>query len=256
MKSMMKNFFYILLILLLGCNNKPKESSSEWISLFNGKNTDGWRGYNSDVMPAGWEVVDGILTFKNSEAQEQDYVNENGQKNIIYAQEEFDNFELYVEWKIEKGGNSGIFYHIKEGYSSPADVAPEYQIIDDENYASMHDLVPYNTSVGFLPPDILHPLQKTASDYAMYSADPNLKKLNPAGQWNSSKIVFTEKKVEYWLNDSRVLFFIPWSKEWNEKKNSGKWDYSPDYGKFKKGYIGFQDHPGDLWLKNIKIKKL
>ena len=83
-----------------------------------------------------------------------------------------------------------------------------------------------------------------------YSTEENL------SQWNSSKIVFTEKKVEYWLNGSRVLFFIPWSKEWNEKKNSGKWDNAPDYGKFKKGYIGFQDHPGDLWLKNIKIKKL
>ena len=254
----MKKSLYLIILLLcfFDCNNSVKENVNEWIPLFNGENTDGWRGYNSDVMPLGWDVVDGILTFKNDQSSEEDYNYDRGQKNIIYALEEFDNFELYVEWKISKGGNSGIFYHIKEGYAGPANVAPEYQIIDDENYASMHDIVSYNKSVGFLPPDELHPLQKTASDYAMYSADPNIKKLNPAGQWNSSKIVFTEKKVEYWLNGSRVLFFIPWSKEWNEKKNSGKWDNAPDYGKFKKGYIGFQDHPGDLWLKNIKIKKL
>ena len=254
----MKKSFYLIILLLFffDCSNIKKENVNEWIPLFNGENTDGWRGYNSDVMPLGWDVIDGVLSFKNDQSSEEDYNYDRGQKNIIYALEEFDNFELYVEWKISKGGNSGIFYHIKEGYAGPANVAPEYQIIDDENYASMHDIVSYNKSVGFLPPDKLHPLQKTASDYAMYSADPNLKKLNPAGQWNSSKIVFTEKKVEYWLNGSRVLFFIPWSKEWNEKKNSGKWDNAPDYGKFKKGYIGFQDHPGDLWLKNIKIKKL
>ncbi len=52
------------------------------------------------------------------------------------------------------------------------------------------------------------------------------------------------------------MSFVPWSEDWFQKKNSGKWDNTPDYGKFKTGYIGFQDHGSDLWFRNIKIKKL
>ena len=206
-------------------------------------------------MPPGWKIIDGVLTFKTEQILEEDY-NYKGSRDIIYGGEMFQDFELYVEWKIPVGGNSGIFYHIREGYDAPPEVAPEYQLIDDENYASIHDIKSYNESVGFENPSELHLLQQTASDYAMHVAKPELKNLNPPGQWNSSRIVFTEKLVEHWLNGIKVLSFVPWSEEWYKKKNSGKWDNTPDYGKFKSGYIGFQDHGSDLWFKNVKIKKL
>lgn len=86
--------------------------------------------------------------------------------------------------------------------------------------------------------------------------DINKKKLNPAGQWNSSKIIFTKNRVEHWLNGEIVLSFVPWSEDWYVKRNSGKWNNAPDYGKYKKGFIGFQDHGSSLWFRNIKIKKL
>ena len=105
-------------------------------------------------------------------------------------------------------------------------------------------------------PSDLQDWQKTAADYAMHTPDPAKKTLNPAGEWNSTKIVFTTEKVEHWLNGKMVLSFVPWSEDWNIKRNSGKWDGSPDYAKFKTGFIGFQDHGSDLWFRNIKIKKL
>src|SRR5690606_40821753 len=103
--------------------------SQEWIYLFDGTSTEGWRGYNMDSLPPGWIVKDSTLTFDTELGLEQDYT---GGKDIIYAKEEFDNFELYLEWKIPAGGNSGIFYHVKEGYDGPPVVSPEYQLIDDE----------------------------------------------------------------------------------------------------------------------------
>ena len=253
--SLNKILMILGIVFILGaCKNKTT-SSSDWQILFDGTSTEGWRAYNGDSMPPGWKIIDGVLTFKTEQILESDY-DYKGSRDIIYGAEEYDNFELYVEWKIPVGGNSGIFYHIKEGYGGPPEVSPEYQLIDDENYASIHDLVEYNTSVGFENPAELHPLQQTASDYAMYAADPEVKSLNPAGEWNSSKIVFTEAQVEYWLNGKKVLSFVPWSEEWYEKKNSGKRDATPDYGKFKTGYIGFQDHGSNLWFRNIKIRKL
>ena len=226
-----------------------------WIVLFDGSSTAGWRGYNGKTLPPGWVVSNGELTFDDG-AKTSDAEYEGG-KDIIYAAEEFDNFELYLEWKIPPGGNSGIFYHLKEGYGSPPEVAPEYQLIDDEGYTQYHDITDYNKSLGYTDnPNEIKPLQSTAADYAMYAPDAAVKVLHPAGEWNSSRIIFTPEKVEYWLNEQKVVSFEPWSADWEAKKNSGKSGLAPDYGKFKSGYIGLQDHDSPLWFRNIKIKRL
>jgi hypothetical protein len=226
----------------LSCSNQNKNKSNEWINLFDGSSLDGWRAYNGNQMPPGWKIVDSVLTFKTEQILEQDY-DYKGNRDIMYGDEEFENFELYLEWKIPKGGNSGIYYHIKEGYGGFADMAPEYQLLDDENYAEIHNYE-------------LKDWQLTAADYAMHVPDTTQKVLYPPGQWNSSRIIFTSNNVEHWLNDKKVLSFIPWTEEWYEKRNSGKWDNFPDYGKYKKGYIGLQDHGSNLWFRNIKIRKL
>ena len=236
-------------------NVKEENTNNEWIPLFDGTSTEGWRAYNGDSLPPGWTIVDNTLTFKEDllATGNQDY---EGSRDIIYGAKEFENFELYVEWKIPEGGNSGIFYHIKEGYPAPSGVAPEYQLIDDENYTKIHDITDYNLSLGYTEnPSVLQPLQQTAADYAMHTADSN-KVLHPTGEWNTTKILFTPEKVEHWLNGKKVLEFVPWSEDWYEKKNAGKWKNASDYGKFKKGYIGFQDHGSDLWFRNVKIRKL
>jgi hypothetical protein len=90
----------------------------------------------------------------------------------------------------------------------------------------------------------------------MYVADDKVKVLHPAGQWNSTRIIFTTERVEHWLNGKKVLSFVPWSEDWYAKKNNGKWKDFPNYGKFKTGFIGLQDHDSPVWFKKIKIKKL
>ena len=150
---------------------------------------------------------------------------------------------MFVEWKLPKGGNSGILYHVKEGYNSPFDVSPEYQLLDDDGWEEINNAK-------------LEQWQKAGADYAMYTPDDNKKKLNPAGEWNSSKIVYTEKKVEHWLNGELILSFVPQSKDWYQRKNSGKWKDYPDYAKFKRGYIALQDHDSPIWFKTIKLRPL
>ena len=96
-----------------------------------------------------------------------------------------------------------VFYHLKENIpnAGPPNISPEYQLIDDENYAGIHDLTEYNLSIGNTKnPSELQPLQQTASDYAMHAADDSVKKLNPAGEWNSSKIVFFTNKFTPVIN--------------------------------------------------------
>ena len=236
-----------LVLLLISCKstnafvkNESNGDGSEWIYLFDGSTTDGWRNFNSDKLSEQWVIKDGALTFDTEMKLEED---RKGGGDIVYVNEEFDNFELYVEWKIPEGGNSGIFYHLQEGVGSPPEISPEYQLLDDLKWEEINDAK-------------LEDWQKTGADYAMYVPDESQKIIKPAGEWNNSRIIFTPENVEHWLNGKKLLSFVPWSTDWEERKMAGKWKDFPKYGTFTTGYIGFQDHDSPLWLKNIKVKRL
>ena len=228
---------YLLFFLFIGCNTN---NNQDWIYLFDGKSTDGWRAYNGETIPEKWAVIDGNLTFNTELKLEEDW---KGGGDIIYYKEQFESFELYLEWKLPKGGNSGVFYNVQEGYEAPYAVSPEYQLLDDNGWEELNNAT-------------LESWQKAGADYAMYEPDLSKKKLNPAGQWNNSSIVYTTEKALYFLNGELLLEFVPFSEDWYDRRNSGKWDNFPDYGKYKKGYIALQDHDTPIWFKNIKIKKL
>ena len=235
----MKNLKYTLIVLLFFTTSCEK-NESEWIDLFDGKSTDGWRAYNGKEIPQKWAAVDGELTFDTDLKLENEW---KGGGDIIYYKEEFEYFELYLEWKLPKGGNSGVFYNVQEGFQAPYAISPEYQLIDDLGWEEINNAK-------------LEEWQKAGANYAMHEADLSKKQLNPAGQWNSSRILYTAKKVQHWLNGELLLEFEPYSKEWLLKRDSGKWDDYPDYGKFRKGYIALQDHDSPIWFRNIKIRKL
>lgn len=234
----------LTLFAVCGCATTSSNSSEDvgWITLFDGSSLDGWRGYNGDRVPPGWRILDGELTYeKVRDAKDSD--NYKGSRDLIYAAREFEDFELYLEWKISPGGNSGIFYHAVEGYKRIYQVAPEYQLIDDEGFSRHHKTE-------------LEPAQTTGANYGMHVPDASKKRLHPIGEWNSSRIVFTSDRVEHWLNGELLLHFVPWSEDWKLRKSEGKWNLAADYGKYKKGYIGLQDHGSPIWFRNIKVRPL
>lgn len=233
-----KNYTLLCIIILLTACNSKKDS--DWVYLFDGETTEGWRAYNGETIPDKWAAIDGNLTFDTELKLEKEW---SGGGDIIYHKEQFEYFELYLEWKLPKGGNSGVFYHVQEGYNAPYEISPEYQILDDEGWEEINNAK-------------LESWQKSGADYAMHEPNIDNKSLNPAGEWNSSRIIYTKEKAEHWLNGKLLLSFVPYSEEWYSKRNSGKWDDFPDYGKFKNGYIALQDHDTPIWFRNIKIKKL
>ena len=236
MNRMINIIKFFIIIIFIGCNSSK---DSEWIYMFDGKTTDGWRGYNKETLPKKWEVINGELTFNTELKLEKDW---DGGNDIIYYKEQFENFELYLEWKLPKGGNSGVFYHVQEGYNAPHNISPEYQILDDDGWEEINNAKLKNW-------------QKAGSNYGMHA--PNIsKKLNPSGQWNSSRIIYDNNKVEHWLNGKIILSFFKDSDDWNKKRNSEIFRDKTDYGKFKKGYIALQDHDTPIWFRNIRIKKL
>lgn len=213
---------------------ETEQQEGEWQYLFDGSNAEGWRGYNSqEGLPEGWVVEDGTLKSLG-------HGGDIG-GDIVYRKEEFGEFELSLEWKLSKGGNSGIFYHVVEDdqFGAPYYTAPEYQIIDQKGF-----------------PEKLEPWQSIGGDYGMYDPSYSEEDLKEIGEWNTSRIVFTENKVTYWLNGKKTVEFDPWSDDWKQRKQKGKWSEFPEYGTAGTGFIGLQDHGSNVWFKNIKIRKL
>ncbi|AWW29264.1 DUF1080 domain-containing protein [Echinicola strongylocentroti] len=208
------------------------EKSEGWQLLFDGKSAEGWRGYNAEELPSGWIIENSnfIALGKGGDIG----------GDVVYGPEEFGEFELKIDWKIAEGGNSGIFYHIVDEatHEAPYNTAPEYQVIDQ---------------IGF--PQKLEMWQSIGADYGMYTPDFE-GAVKPAGEWNTTRIVFTEDKAEYFLNGKKTVSFDPWSEDWEKRKAEGKWKDYPDYGVAKSGLIGLQDHGAKTWYKNIKIRKL
>ena len=214
-------------------SDKPVKTEKEaWVSLFDGKTLNGWHGFNQTGEIKNWAIEDGAMVCLGAA--------KDAHGGDIVSDKQYENFELTWEWKVTKGGNSGVMYHVVENpkYQAPYETGPEYQMIDDIDF-----------------PEKLEEWQKSGADYAMNMTNDK-KKLNPVGEWNTSKIVFNKGHVEHWLNGEKVIEFQAWDDAWTKKKTEGKWKDYPDYGSAKKGGIALQDHGNKVYLKNILILPL
>jgi hypothetical protein len=103
----------------------PAEDKGGWRLLFDGTTSAGWHLFGGGRV-VGWRITDGALV-----ALAQD-----GGHDIV-TDDEFENFELALDWKISPRANSGIFFNvIEQGYKVIYATGPEYQIIDDDGWPS------------------------------------------------------------------------------------------------------------------------
>ncbi len=250
MKTLLKLLVFTL-ILNIGCGVESKDQQSKdnelskaekkdgWILMFNGKNTQHWRGWQKDDPPGVWSVSEGTLFCKAMESDEA----EPGKKGYIIYDGQFSNFHLKVDWKISEGGNSGIFYlGAEEGYPSIVNTAPELQVLDNDRHK--------DAKLG------KNGNRKAGSLYDLIPAVPQ--NANPAGEWNSAEVIVKDGHVTHIQNGIEVVSIQMWTEEWEELVSGSKfpkiredWHDVP-----REGVIGLQDHGNDVWFKNIKIKKL
>lgn len=216
----------------------PEEKEDGWVLLFDGKTSEGWRGYKKDYFPPGWEVVDGTLHCKGSGRGEAG--SEEG-GDIVYDKP-FSNFDLKLEWKISEGGNSGIFYLAQETKDAIWQTAPEMQVLDNERHPDAKLGKDGNRQAGSL--------------YDLIPAKPQNAK--PAGEWNQVEILVYKGTVVHKMNGETVLEYHLWTPEWDSLVAHSKFpSYNPDWANVaKEGLIGLQDHGDDVWYRNIKIKEL
>ena len=200
-----------------------KEKAEGWKLLFDGKTTSGWRGFRNET-PAGWKAEDGTLAR----------VAEGGD---VMTVDEFGDFELRLEWKLPKNGNSGLMFRVTTDEEETYFTGPEMQILDNAGHA-----------------DGKNPKRSAGANYDMHA--PVRDVTRPVGEWNEVRLVVKGSHVEHWMNGTKLLEYELWSPDWEKLYQASKFAKMPKYGRNKRGHIVIQDHGNPVWFRNIKIRPL
>jgi hypothetical protein len=203
-----------------------EEKAAGWKLLFDGKDAAAnFRGYKKKELPDAWVVQEGALVRVESGGD-------------IITKDEYENFELSVDWKISKGGNSGIMFKVQETDGPSYSTGPECQVQDNVEG---------------------HDPQKAGWMYALYPAKVDATK--PVGEWNHFVLTCQKTpagtyKCTHTMNGTPYVEYEIGSADWNEKVAKSKFGKMPGFAKAAKGHICLQDHGNEVAFKNIKIREL
>ncbi|MEX0324231.1 MAG: DUF1080 domain-containing protein [Puniceicoccaceae bacterium] len=212
---------FLLLLVLASTVCRAAETPFEDLI---GGNLDQWASKGKPVTK-GWTIEpDGSLHLVPAKT------------GGISTKKKYFNFELVFEWKVAKGANSGVFYRFAKGKS------PEYQLLDDYNHVRGQWAI---SRAGALY-DLVGPPESVRS--------------KPHGEWNTSRIKARGKRLQHWLNGVKVVDIVVGSDDWNTRYAKSKFakepeKASPQYG-LDVGRIMLQDHGGEVWFRNMKIREL
>ncbi len=195
------------------------EARGGWKLLFDGKTTKGWQNYRKETVSEGWKIIDGALVMSQKGAGD------------IVTREEYGSFELTLDFKIGKSGNSGLMYHVKDTGDTPWKTGPEVQIQDNVDG---------------------HDPQKCGWLYQLYKSDVDATK--PAGEWNTLRIVITPTKCEHYMNGVKYCEYVKGSDDWKQRVAASKFSAFKGFGEATEGRICLQDHNDEVAYRNIKIR--
>lgn len=230
----MKNTLILLFTIVLSIPSFAQKG--KWQKLSDGKTFNNWHIYNHPDEPISgkWKVENKAFVFDPSGASE-------WKINDLVTDQEYDNFEMTVQWKIEKGGNSGIFFGIKEDQKlrTPYMSGPEIQVLDDENHPDAKKGKNGNRKAG-----------------SLYDMIPSASKAKPYDNWNKVKIVKKDGILTVFQNGKLAVSFSTEGDKWNSMVEDSKFKGWEHFGMYTKGKIGLQDHGNIVAFRKIKIRQI
>jgi len=211
-----------------------QEKKDGWVLLFDGKTSNGWHLYNRGQRTSNW------ITDSNELACDPRRVITS--HDDLVTDKAYTNYDLKFEWKISKGGNSGVFINVQEdtAYGTPWVTGPEYQLLDNENSVDHN----HNDT-----------LRQAGCLYSLVA----LKNHAPAkafGEWNEARILQQDGHITFWLNGVLSAEEDMKTDRWKQLVAGSGLSKFPDFGKFTSGKLALQDWNKGVAFRNIKIKEL
>ncbi len=199
--------------------------AADFVSLFDGKTLAGWSGPDGKVPGAGWSIESGTIHLNGTPG------------GMLLSEKEYSSFELEWEWKVEPGGNNGVKYWVTK-VGGKEWLGIEYQMIDDMKHADGLKGGSHTTASIY---DIKEPVAG--------------KLLKPAGEWNSSRVVVKNGRIEHWLNGALASEAGTTTDDWKKRIAASKFKSKVGFAPGK-GHIMLTDHGDEAWFRNIRIKEL
>ena len=215
------------------------EKRSGWELLFDGTSLEGFKGYQQDTPGAGWQVIDGAIVRTEAAGD-------------LLTKAMYDSFEIQLEYRISKAGNSGLMFHVTEDGKRPWYSGPEVQIIDN-------DAGKDGQKAGWLY-QLYEPHEKKWVMRIEKAAGLPVKELvdatRPAGEWNHLYLRVTPGSSEVCLNGVSYYKFVIGNDDWNKRVAKSKFSKFEQFGKAGNGHLCFQDHGDEVAFRSIKVRRL
>ena len=232
---------FALSLLLVGCSSisppnqkintlTAAEKAAGWKLLFNGQSFAGWHNFKQDGIRAGWQVKDGALVC----------VDPHNAGDIVTA-DQFDWFELQLDYNISVAGNSGIMFHVTNDGGAVWATGPEFQLEDNLKAADP-------IRCGWL--------------YALYQPPVDVKTgkildaTKPVGEWNHVRLIVSPDKCVHEINGVKYFEYVLGSDDFNARVAQSKFHTMPFFAKATSGFIALQGDHGSVSFRNIKLRPL
>ncbi len=186
-----------------------------------------WRGYAQGQFPeSAWSVDGDVLRAVAA-----------GPRIDLISRERFRDFVLSFDWRLPRGGNSGVAYRVNEETGPAFQTGPSMQLLDDEHHQDGADAL---TSCGAL--------------YGLMA--PWHDQRRSANAYHGSRIVVNGSLVEYWIDDRQVLGCDLASDEVRERIARSRFRDSPQFGRLREGHIVLLHRGTEAWFRRLRIEVL
>ncbi|MEH3102668.1 MAG: DUF1080 domain-containing protein [Sphingomonas phyllosphaerae] len=209
----------------------PAERAQGWKLLFNGQDLSGWGAFGGGPAPSTWTVRDGTLLLTKADGKMSG-------TDLVTA-DLHGAFELTLDWKVEKGGNSGVLYLARPVEGAPLlyQTGLEMQVLDDAGHS-----------------DGKIPTHRAGSLYDMTVPPAGVSK--PAGTWNHARLLVQNGRIRQWLNGVPTADVSYGDDAWRQRVAGSKFAKMPHFGTYDSGVIGLQDHGEPVAFRNIKLRRI
>ncbi|HSU53651.1 MAG TPA: family 16 glycoside hydrolase [Candidatus Dormibacteraeota bacterium] len=204
------------------------DKAAGWKLLFDGKDLEGWHSFKRQDVRPGWQLTNGVLSCVDPH-----------NAGDLCTKDQYDWFELQLDYNISEAGNSGIMFHVTDDGGAAWATGPEFQLEDNAKAADPQ-------RCGWL--------------YGLYKPPTNsetgqiLDATKPPGEWNHIRLLVTPQKCEHDINGVKYFEYVLNSDDFKERVSKTKFAKMPLFAKFDKGYIALQGDHGQVSFRNIKIR--